>query len=167
MLVRSCCVLTFCVLAGAAAFSAAAGEAAQGSEAADAYEARLDELSREVLQIRRELETILSGVVAPETGRILVLLENPPARWRVAGVSLAVDGKTVFSRPFTPAEVDVLERGLPLELVDLRLPTGERRVTLSQLGGSSAAPVTLVVPAGGPTSWIAQGDETAVRWRSE
>ena len=80
---------------------------------------------------------------------------------------MVVDGKTVFSRPFTPAELDVLKRGLPLELAELRIAAGEHRVALFLPGSVSPEPQVFSVARGGLASWVASVSGAEIQWRVE
>jgi hypothetical protein len=127
----------------------------------------LEEISKEIMEIRRELEALVTEVAGGEMGKVFVFLGSPVAEWETKGVKVVVDGKTVFSRPFTEAELDVLQRGLPLELVELRLPAGEHRVALARLGADLPEPEVFAVPRGGLTSWVADVSDAGVTWRAE
>ncbi|MBE0618486.1 MAG: hypothetical protein IH608_11255 [Proteobacteria bacterium] len=131
------------------------------------YEARLEEISKEVAAIRRELESLVAEVVEGEAGRAFVFLERPGAGWKQKGAVLTLDGKMVFSRPFTAAELDVLERGLPLELGEWRLPAGDHRVALGILGQEPQEEAVLGVSRGAHTAWVATPTEAGVAWRAE
>lgn len=131
------------------------------------YEARLEQISKELLTIRRELETLVAEVVQQDLGRVFIFIKTPLPAWEEAGVAVAVDGKTVFSRTFTPAELDVLKRGLPLELADLRLPAGVHRVSLNVPGEPPSEPESLTVKRGSLTSLVAAGVESGVKWHIE
>jgi hypothetical protein len=144
------------------------GSSADRSESAVSdYEARLEEISKEILEIRRELEAIVTEVAGGEMGRVFVFLESAVAEWKIKGVTVAVDGKTVFSRAFTDAELDVLDRGLPLELIELRLPAGEHRVTIARLGDDLPEPEVFAVKRGDLNSWLADVGDAGVTWRAE
>ncbi len=131
------------------------------------YEGRLEEIAREVLTIRQELEALVAEVVEGETAGVRVFLENPKPEWRQSGVRLLLDGKTVFSRTFSAAEQDVLEKGLPLELAQARLPAGEHEVVLAGFGEETAASVRLSAERGGVHAWVAGAGEKGVQWRVE
>ncbi len=148
--------------------AAAAAPAAEGPPSAVAdYEARLEEISKEVSAIRRELETLVAEVVEGEAGRVLVFLERPGPEWKQKGATLLLDGKRVFSRTFTPAELDVLERGLPLELGEWRLLAGDHRVALGMLGLEPPEGATLAVSRGVNSAWVATPGPDGVAWRVE
>lgn len=131
------------------------------------YEVRLEEISKEVQDIRREIEKLVQEVVEGETGRLFLFLEGAPPEFREKGATLIVDGKTVFSRPFTPAELDVVAKGLPLELAELRVTAGEHRVVLRPLGGKEDEPEVIKVDRGKVSSWVAKPGPKGLEWRSE
>lgn len=131
------------------------------------YEVRLEEISKEVQDIRRELEGLVQAVVEGETGRLFVFLEGVTPELRERGASLTVDGKTVFSRPFNPSELDVLARGLPLELAELRVSAGEHRVKLGSLGGAEPETDVVRVARGAVSSWVAKPGPKGMEWRVE
>lgn len=131
------------------------------------YEVRLEELSKEVQDIRREIEKLVQEVVEGETGRLFLFLEGATPEFREKGVSLSIDGKTVFARALTPAEIDVLGKGLPLELAELRVAGGEHRVALVPLGAGSEEAETLKTERGKVASWVARPGPKGLEWRSE
>lgn len=145
------------------------GGSTQGAapEALSDYEARLEEIAREVAAIRAELEALVAEVVEGESGRAIVFLERPGAEWKRGGVTLVLNGQRVFSRPFTPAELDVLERGLPLELGQWRLPAGEHRLALGRLGQDVPEAVALTLSRGATAAWVAVPGDSGVAWRAE
>jgi hypothetical protein len=129
------------------------------------YEGRLEELSKEVQDIRRELEQLVQEVVEGEMGRLILFLEGPAPAFKDKGVELSVDGKPVASRPLSPAEIDVLTRGLPLELAELRVAAGDHQVSLGPLAGEPAPPVQVKAERGKVTSWIAKVGTAGMEWR--
>ncbi len=131
------------------------------------YEGRLEEIAREVLTIRQELEALVAEVVEGETASVRVFLENPKATWRQSGVRLVLDGKTVFSRTFSAAEQDVLEKGLPLELAQARLPAGDHEVALAGFGEEVPPAARLTAERGGVHAWVAGAGKEGVQWRVE
>lgn len=143
------------------------GSAQGAPDALSDYEARLEQIAREVSAIRSELEALVAEVVEGESGRAFVFLERPGVEWKRAGVTLALNGQRVFSRPFTPAELDVLERGLPLELGEWRLLAGEHRLALGRLGQEAPEAATLTLSRGATAAWVAVPGETGVEWRAE
>jgi len=147
--------------------AAAVPAAAAPPDAVADYEARLEEISKEVVAIRQELETLVAEVVEGESGRVLVFLERPGPEWKAKGGTLVLDGKRVFSRAFTPAELDVLERGLPLELGEWRLLAGDHRVALGVLGQDLSVESTLSVSRGVNTAWVATPTPDGTAWRAE
>lgn len=152
---------------GALACSGALGAEPPAPGAVRDYDARLEEIAREVQQIRQELDLLVQDVVEGETGRVLLFLEGPAQDMRDKGVSLSFDGKTVVSRPLSPAELDVLGRGLPLELAELRVTAGDHRVELSPLGGQPGASHTVQAERGKVVSWVAKVGAAGVEWRAE
>ena len=154
-------------LSVALACSCAFGAEPQPPGAVRDYDTRLEEIAREIQDIRREVEGLVQDVVEGETGRVLLFLEGPAQAIRDKGVSLTFDGKTVASRPLSPAELDVLARGLPLELAELRVQAGDHRVTLAPLGSSPGEPATVRAERGKVVSWMAKIEEAGVEWRSE
>lgn len=147
--------------------SSAFGAEPSTPDAVRDYDTRLEEIAREVQEIRRELEGLVQDVVEGETGRVLLFLEGPAQAIRDKGVSLTFDGKTVVSRPLSPAELDVLTRGLPLELAELRVQAGDHRVTLAPLGTPPGEPGTVRAERGKIASWLAKVGEAGVEWRVE
>jgi hypothetical protein len=137
------------------------------AEVVTEYETRLEAIALEIQQIRRELEGLVEELAEPEVGRVFVFLAAAPAEVRSQGVTVVVDDRTVFARPFTPAEQDVLDRGLPLELVDLRLLGGDHAVAIYALDGDPTTPATFAVQRGTQVSWVAQISASGVTWQSE
>lgn len=131
------------------------------------YEGRLEEIAREVQDIRRSLEELVAEVVEGEMGRLLLFLDGPAPAMAEKGVSLTVDDQTVVSRPLTPAEIDVLGRGLPLELAELRVKAGEHRVALAPLGAPPGEPGTVTAQRGKVSSWVGKLEAAGVAWRAE
>jgi len=131
------------------------------------YEARLEAIADEIRQIRQELEALVEDLAEPEVGRVFVFLATAPAQVRAQGVTVVVDERTVFARPFTPAEQDVLGRGLPLELVDLRLLEGDHSVALFALHGEPTEPARFAVRRGAQAAWIAQLSASGVTWQRD
>jgi len=158
MAARKLVLLLFLTLVSSPAF---------GAEAVSDYEARLEDISREVESIRQELEALVAEVVEGEAGRVHVFVEGLPPAWNGAGVALYLDGVSVFSRPFTTAEQEVLKRGLPLELGAWRLLAGDHRVSLVPLGGEAGEGQSFPVPRGSTKAWVATPGETGFAWRVE
>jgi hypothetical protein len=131
------------------------------------FEARLEEIAREIVEIRRELEAIVNDVAGGDLAKAFVFLEIPSNGLEMKGATVVVDGKTVFSRPFTPAELDVLNRGLPLELAELRVAAGEHRVALFQPGSDSPEPAVFSVARGGLAAWVGSVSDAGIQWRVE
>lgn len=151
----------------AALWAAASAGSARAADPVTDYEARLEEIAREVLAIRQELESLVAEVVEGETAGVRLFLERPRPEWRKSGVRLLLDGKTVFSRPFSAAEQDVLEKGLPLELAQARLPAGDHEVALGGLGEEAPSAARLKAERGGIHAWVAGAGEKGVEWRVE
>lgn len=151
------------LLAGA---SAQAAETAAPGVVKD-YEGRLEEIAREVQDIRRSLEELVQEVVEGEMGRLALFLDGPAQGFAEKGVSLAVDDQLVVSRPLAPAEIDVLGRGLPLELAELRVTAGEHRVSLGPLGAAPTEPATVTAVRGKVSSWVAKAGPSGLEWRAE
>ncbi len=131
------------------------------------YETRLEVIAAEIQQIRRDLEDLVEELAEPEVGRVFVFLAAVPAEVRSRGVTVVVDDRTVFARPFTPAEQDVLDRGLPLELLDLRLLEGDHAVAIFPLDGDPTAPAVFAVQRGAQASWVAQISASGVTWQRD
>lgn len=151
-------------LALALGSSSALGAEPAGGAVRD-YEGRLEEISKEVQDIRRELEQLVQEIVEGEMGRLVLFLEGPAPAFRDKGVALSVDGKDVLSRPLSPAEIDVLTRGLPLELAELRVPAGEHPVSLGPLTGQAPPLASVTAERGKVSSWIAKPGAEGVEWR--
>jgi len=137
-----------------------------GDAVAD-YETRLEEIAKEVASIREELEALVAEVVEGEAGRVHVFLDKLPTPWNGQGFALYLDGTRVFSRPFTPAEQHVLERGLPLELGAWRLLAGEHRAALVPLGEAPGDGYPFTVSRGTIAAWVASPGEAGMAWRVE
>ncbi len=140
-----------------------AGEAAARGAAVEDYERRLQEIAAEVVELRRDLEGVVRDVVDVELGRVFVFVEGPLEAWEAQGLTVTVDGAPVFSRSLVESEREVLRRGLPLELLDLRLAPGEHRVAVGAPGGEATFPVE----RGTTASWIAAPGEAGPQWRAE
>lgn len=140
---------------------------ASEAEVVTEYETRLEAIADEIQQIRRELEELVEELAEPEVGRVFVFLAVAPAEVRSRGVTVVVNDRTVFARPFTPAEQDVLDRGLPLELLDLRLLEGDHAVAIYALDGEPTAPATFAVQRGAQASWVAQLSASGVTWQRD
>lgn len=160
-------VRIFWVALACTIFAGASSWAEDAVRAVQDYEERLGSIAAELQDIRRELDALAEEVVAPDLGRVFVFLQGPAPSWEAIGVSLAVDGKRVLSRRFSPAELDVLRRGLPLELADLHLEAGEHRVALSGLGETPPEPASLSAERGRLTSWVGRIGDTGVAWDTE
>jgi len=144
----------------------APGAGPAGDAVAD-YEARLEEIAQEVASIRQELEGLVAEVVEGEAGRVHVFIDKLPLTWNGEGLALFLDGTPVFSRPLTPAEQSVLERGLPLELGAWRLLAGEHRAALVRLGEEPGPGHPFQVSRGSLVAWVASPSESGMVWRAE
>lgn len=131
------------------------------------YEARLEEIAREIRDLRREVEILVNEVVAGESTQIYVFLEGPAPAFRDVGAALAIDGRPVLSRPLTQAEIDVLNRGLPLELFSGRMSAGQHQVSLAPLGAKTPDTVTLDAKKGGSASVVGRPGASGLEWRIE
>jgi len=98
------------------------------------YEVQLERISKEITEIRKEFEDLITEVAASESSRIFIFIERLPQALLAKEITLVLDEKTIFSRALEPAELDVLEKGLPVQLADLRLPPGEHTVGINVLG---------------------------------
>jgi hypothetical protein len=131
------------------------------------YETRLEEISKEVVEIRRELEALVGEFARGELCRVFVFLETRDVGRVRGGVELRVDGETVFARPFSAAELDALGRGMPLELASLWLPPGDHRATLAGPSADGGESPVLVAGPGEVSSWIVHVEASGVEWRFE
>ena len=162
MVARTLLSLVFLVL-----LTAPARSAEPAGDAVGDYEARLEEIAKEVASIRQELEGLVAEVVEGEAGRVHVFIDNLPPAWKGEGLALFLDGTLVFSRPLTPAEQSVLERGLPLELGAWRLLAGEHRTALVRLGEEPGPGHPFQVSRGTLAAWVASPSESGMVWRAE
>jgi len=151
----------------AALIASAVGAAEPPAGVVRDYEARLEEISKEIRDIRKEVEALVNEIAEGEYGRVFIFIEGPAPAVRDAGVSLSLDGKPILSRPLTPAELDVLNRGLPLELFSGRLPAGEHLVSLAPLGAALPSPTSMRAERGRISSWVAKTAGPALEWRLE
>lgn len=156
---------TFLLLLLSLVTTAAAAE--EAPQAIEDYEARLEEISREIEEIRTEMERLVEDVVYRETARVFIFVEGPTETLVAGGITLRVDEKTVFSRQFTSSELEFAERGLPIEVADLRLSAGEHRVELLLPGMEGTEASTLSAPRGGIASWVARFGDMGTEWRTE
>lgn len=152
---------------------AAMGYAAENKDAAKAesavkdYEERIEQVAKEIEDIRDELEALTREMVEGETGRVLFFLKGKVSDWNDRGLELTLDGKTLFSRPLSPAELDVLGRGLPLELVEIRLPAGSHQVTLAEMGEKKPQSVEITVERAKINAWVAKSEGASLEWSAE
>lgn len=150
------------------ALATGAGWGAEAPRAVVDYDTRLEQIAKELLDLRRELEALVAELAAGDLGRVLIFVDKPPQEWRDKGIRLVVDGATLVSRTFTPAELDALQRGLPVELLDAWLPAGDRQVALEPQGNAGGG-VESSLPAerSRVKAWVAQGGTAGVEWRAE
>lgn len=164
--------LLFCLLALAltAVFQpvlAAEDDAAQTDKAVRDYEERIEKVAAEIENIKIDLDLLTREMVEGETARTLIFLKGKASDWNDRGVNVVVDGKTVFSRLLSPAELDAVSRGLPLELIDLRLNAGKHKVALSAMGEAKARNVELNVKRAAVNAWTAEVEGGMVQWTAE
>lgn len=146
---------------------AADSDAVMAEGAVRDYEDRIEKVASEIDQVRRELESLTREMVEGETGRTLIFLKGKASDWSDRGVSIMLDGKLVFSRLLSPAELDAVSRGLPLELLEIRLVAGKHKVALSALGEADARNVEMSVKRATLNSWIAEAEGGSVQWSAE
>lgn len=152
---------------GAFRAHAADQDAAMAESAVRDYEDRVEKVANEIDQVRRELETLTREMVEGETGRTLIFLKGKASDWSDRGVAIMLDGKLVFSRLLSPAELDAVSRGLPLELIELRLVAGKHKVALSAMGEANARNVEMAVKRASLNSWVAEAEGGTVQWTAE
>lgn len=145
----------------------AADDAAMAEGAVRDYEDRIEKVAVEIDQVRRELETLTREMVEGETGRTLLFLKGKASDWSDRGVLVQVDGKTLFSRLLSPAELDAVSRGLPLELLDVRLVAGKHKVALTYMGDINPRSVELSVKRATQNTWVAEAEGQTVQWSAE
>lgn len=160
-------VAALAISLGVARVYAADQDAAMAEGAVRDYEDRVEKVANEIDQVRRELETLTREMVEGETGRTLIFLKGKASDWSDRGVAIMVDGKLVFSRLLSPAELDAVSRGLPLELIELRLVAGKHKVALSAMGEANARNVEMSVKRASLNSWVAEADGGTVQWTAE
>lgn len=155
------------LFAPAAPSAEAPGADSRAPDTVADYESRLEEISKELSAIRQELDRLIGELARGDLSRVFVFFEAPAPERVKKGVRLVVDGKQVFSRPFTPAELDVLNRGLPVELAALWLPAGEHDVALGDPGDGEPARKAFSIAPGSLVSWVAGMTGAGVEWRAE
>ncbi len=149
---------------------AVAGEeedAAKAESAVRDFEERIEQIATELTSIRRDLEKLTREMVEGETGRIFVFLKGKVSDWSDRSVELRVDEEVVMARPLTAAELDVMSRDLPLEILDIRLPAGEHTISIAGGGEAVPPPVPMKVVRATMASWVAEWESGSVRWREE
>lgn len=145
----------------------AGGDSALAESAVRDYEDRIEKVANEIDQIRRELDLLTREMVEGETGRALIFLKGKASDWSDRGVTITLDGKTVLSRLLSPAELDAVSRGLPLELLEVRLLAGKHKVALYPMGEGNPRTVDMQVKRAALTSWIAETDGNNIQWSAE
>ena len=150
-----------------AALRAAGDDAAVAEGAVRDYEDRVEKVANEIDQVRKELDAVTREMVEGETGRTLVFLKGKASDWSDRGISITLDGKLVFSRLLSPAELDAVSRGLPLELLEVRLNAGKHKISLSPMGEANPRSVELSVKRATLNSWIAEAEGGTVQWAVE
>lgn len=155
------------LLACCAAALAADTDARKAETAVRDYEGRIEKVAEEIDAIRKELEALTREMVEGETGRVFIFLKGKASDWGDKGISLTLDGREVFGRPLTTAELDVLSRDLPLELLEIRLGAGEHEVALSELGARKVKIEKLNVKRASIVSWTVNTHEGKPQWSEE
>jgi len=132
------------------------------------YEVQLERISKEITEIRKEFEDLITEVAASESSRVFIFIERLPQAMLAKEITLTLDDKTIFSRALEPAELDVLEKGLPVQLADLRLPAGEHSVAIDVLGMEQTKDSQVFqLDAAKFSYWAAKITETGVEWNVE
>lgn len=159
--------LTVLSLGFSGGVQAAGDDSALAESAVRDYEDRIEKVANEIDQIRRELDLLTREMVEGETGRALIFLKGKATDWSDRGVTITLDGKTILSRLLSPAELDAVSRGLPLELVEVRLLAGKHKVALFPMGEGNPRTVEMQVKRAAFTSWIAETDGNNIQWSAE
>lgn len=154
-------------LAVASGAYAAGGDGSRADTAVRDYEEQIEKVAAEIDSIRRELETVTREMVEGETGRTIIFIKGKATDWNDRGIQVVLDGKTVFSRFLTPSELDAMSRGLPLELLEIRLQAGKHRVALSAMGQDKPKSMELTVKRAVINSWVAETDGGGIQWAAE
>lgn len=149
------------------AFAGEAEDAAKAETAVKNFEGRLEGLSKELASIRLELEGLTKEMLEGETGVAQVFLKAKAGDMTDKGVSLSIDDKLLFSRPLTPAELNVLSSELPLELGKMRLGAGDHKVLLQVLGSPPDEPSKMTVARGRQNTWIVTVEDGKAGWNAE
>ncbi len=131
------------------------------------YEERIERIAGEVETIREELEALAREMVEGETGRVLIFMKGKASDWSDRGLSLALDGKVIFSRPLSTSELDVLSRGLALELFEVRLTSGEHAVNLYEMGTEAPEPVSMIVKRAAINAWTVNIQDENTEWTAQ
>ncbi|RMG84417.1 MAG: hypothetical protein D6708_17085 [Candidatus Dadabacteria bacterium] len=145
----------------------ALGASARAEDPVDAYDARLEEIAREVEAIRQELEAVAREVAWAGMAEAFVFVEKPDPAWRETGVVVVVDGTPVASHTFLPEEWSLLEKGIAVEVARVWVAAGEHRVWLGPAGAEPGDPAVLEAAAARPVAWVAAAGDEGVRWRAE
>ena len=128
------------------------------------YEERIERIAGEVETIREELEALAREMVEGETGRVLIFMKGKASDWSDRGIELALDGKPIFSRPLSTSELDVLSRGLALEIFEIRLTSGEHNISLYEMGTEPPEPVPMPVKRAELNSWTVNIRDENTEW---
>jgi hypothetical protein len=152
---------------GTKAFAGEAEDAAKAETAVKNFEDRLEGLSKELASIRQELEGLTKEMLEGETGVAQVFLKAKAGDLSDKSVSLSIDDKLLFSRPLTPAELNVLSSELPLELGKMRLGAGDHKVLLQLLGSPPEEPSKMPVARGRQNTWIVTIEDGKAGWNAE
>ncbi|TAL18331.1 hypothetical protein EPN96_02170 [bacterium] len=148
-------------------FAGEAEDAAKAETAVKNFEDRLEGLSKELASIRLELEGLTKEMLEGETGVAQIFLKAKAGDLTDKSVSLSIDDKLLFSRPLTPAELNVLGSELPLELGKMRLGAGDHKVLLQVLGSPPDEPSKMPVTRGKQNTWIVTVEDGKAGWNAE
>lgn len=160
----------FLALGFFAAGVALAGEVEDSAKAESSvknFEERLEGLSKELAAIRYELESLTKEMLEGETGTVRVFLKGKASDFADRGIFLEIDGKMVVSKPFTPAELNVLSSELPLELCEVRLGAGPHKTLFYPMGTVVPPPSPVNVARGKMNTWIVTFEGGAAQWSEE
>jgi len=159
-------VRRFWTLAVAAVLLLGAG-AARAADPVDDYDARLEEIAREVEAIRKDLEAVAREVAWAGMAQAFVFVERPDPAWKDRPVEVRVDGARVAVRRLLPEEWELLEKGLAVEVARVWVAAGEHEVWIGAAGGEPDGAARLEAPAARPSAWVAAAGEGEVEWRVE
>ena len=143
------------------------GAPARAADPVDDYDARLEEIAREVDAIRRELEAVAREVAWAGMAQVFVFVEKPAPAWRDRPVEVRVDGTRVAVRRFLPEEWELLKKGIAVEVARTWVAAGEHDVWIGVPGDPTEGAARLEAPAARSSAWVAVAEEEGVRWRSE